>query len=195
MQGVLRAGLPALCLLAVGCSQSAGGSPGPMPSGGGTGGSSASGGSGGSLNQAAGGGGDQGTTAGSAGALVAGSGGAAAIGGGDSGGNPSGTGGNAGGTGGNAGGDAAGSGGGVTVARDFSCTLIIGCYQTSQWFDGGFESAVGTAKWEIKWDHYTFTENWANPADKFWDVPIASQCTSNASMPDRVLFIAYSMTL
>jgi hypothetical protein len=79
--------------------------------------------------------------------------------------------------------------------QSFASTLIIGCFQTSQWFDAGFETVVGNAKWEIKWDHNTFTEHWADPADAFWNIAVASPCASNATTPDRVLFIAYSMTL
>jgi hypothetical protein len=94
-----------------------------------------------------------------------------------------------------------GGGGGPVIGdagdgpRSFKCTLVIGCYQTSQWFDGGFENAVGSAKWEIKWDHNTFTEHWADPADAFWNLQVASSCTSGATSPDRVLFISYSTTL
>ena len=94
--------------------------------------------------------------------------------------------------GGPAGGGAGGGGGG---AASFSCTLIIGCYQTSQWYDAGFETAVGNDKWEIKADHNTFTENWANPADAFWNLPVASPCAKDPGAPDRVLFISYSKTL
>jgi hypothetical protein len=94
------------------------------------------------------------------------------------------------------GGAASGAGGGSSGGSpSFSCTLMIGCFQTSQWFDAGFETAVGNEKWEIKADHNTFTENWANPTDAFWNIPVASPCANNATMPDRVLFIAYSKTL
>ena len=79
--------------------------------------------------------------------------------------------------------------------QDFTCTLIIGAGQTLQWFNGGFESAVGTAKWEIKATDNTYTEVWANPADAFWNLAVQSPCAVAATMPDRVLFIVYSKTL
>ena len=89
---------------------------------------------------------------------------------------------------------AAGMGGGGG-SPSFGCTLVIGCFQTSQWFDAGFETAVGNDKWEIKADHNTFTENWANPMDAFWNLPVASPCAKGPSSPDRVLFVSYSKTL
>ena len=89
---------------------------------------------------------------------------------------------------------AAGTGGGGG-APSFGCTLVIGCFQTSQWFDAGFETAVGSDKWEIKADHNTFTENWANPTDAFWNLPVASPCAKDPNAPDRVLFVSYSKTL
>ncbi len=79
--------------------------------------------------------------------------------------------------------------------QSFACTLLIGCFQTSQWYDAGFETAVGNAKWEIKWEHNTFTEHWASPTDAFWNIAVMSPCTSGAAAPDRVIFVSYSMTL
>ena len=90
---------------------------------------------------------------------------------------------------------AAGGTGGGGGSPSFSCTLVIGCFQTSQWFDAGFETAVGNDKWEIKADHNTFTENWANPTDAFWSLPVASPCAKAQNLPDRVLFVSYSKTL
>ena len=89
----------------------------------------------------------------------------------------------------------AGAGGTGGDSQSFSCTLVIGCFQTSQWFGAGFEAALSNEKWEIKADHNTFTENWANPTDAFWSLPVASACTNGATSPDRVLFVAYSKTL
>jgi hypothetical protein len=93
------------------------------------------------------------------------------------------------------GGAAAAGGGSGGEPASFGCTLVIGCFQTSQWFDAGFQAAVGDEKWQIKADHNTFTENWANPTDAFWSLPVASPCANGAQAPDRVLFVAYSKTL
>jgi hypothetical protein len=83
----------------------------------------------------------------------------------------------------------------ATAPQNFNCTLIIGAGQTLQWFNGGFESAVGTAKWEIKATDNTYTEAWANPSSAFWNLAVQSPCTADAMAPDRVLFVVYSKTI
>ncbi len=78
----------------------------------------------------------------------------------------------------------------------FSCTLLLAPFQTSQWFTGGFQAAVGASKWEIKWAHNAYTENWANPTDGFWGTAImGSACAMNSTAPDRVFFTVYSKTI
>jgi hypothetical protein len=80
--------------------------------------------------------------------------------------------------------------------QNFTCTLVLGAYQTSEWFDGGFRSAVGATRWEIKWEHNTYTELWADPTNAFWNIPTESPpCATNATTPDRVIFIVYSKTI
>lgn len=76
-------------------------------------------------------------------------------------------------------------------SRSFTCTLILGAFQTSQWYDAGFESAVGTERWEIKSAHNLWTERWADPNDAAWNLPTVSSCATGATTPDRVLFIVY----
>ena len=79
---------------------------------------------------------------------------------------------------------------------NFTCTLVLGAYQTSEWFDGGFRSAVGATRWEIKWEHNTFTELWADPTNAFWSIATEPPpCATNATAPDRVIFVVYSKTL
>ena len=90
--------------------------------------------------------------------------------------------------------DASGNAGGPDAAppaQNFTCTLILGAFQTSQWFDAGFETAVGTARWEIKSAHNNWTEKWADPNNAIWNLPTASPCTARAATPDRVLLIVY----
>ncbi|HEY2899718.1 MAG TPA: hypothetical protein VGL59_04005, partial [Polyangia bacterium] len=76
-------------------------------------------------------------------------------------------------------------------AQNFTCTLVLGAFQTSQWYDAGFEAAVGTARWEIKSAHNNWTEKWADPKNPIWNLPTQSPCTTGASTPDRVLLIVY----
>jgi len=93
-----------------------------------------------------------------------------------------------------AGGGALGTDGGTP--QNFTCSLILGAGQTTQWYNGGgFESAVGTAKWEMKATDNTFTEAWADAASNFWGLTTQSPCAANATMPDRVLLIVYSKTI
>jgi hypothetical protein len=97
-------------------------------------------------------------------------------------------------------GDAAGSGGAMGTdgggGGNFTCTLILGAGQTLQWYNGGgFEAAVGNAKWEIKATDNTFTETWANAGNAFWNLATQSPCATAPTMPDRVLLIVYSHTL
>jgi hypothetical protein len=74
----------------------------------------------------------------------------------------------------------------------YTCTLILGTNQTSEWFNAGFEMLVDGAKWELMHAHSAFVELWADPNDKIWSSAIASRCTSNPTNPDRVIFLALS---
>ncbi|HET6280577.1 MAG TPA: hypothetical protein VFH73_06415 [Polyangia bacterium] len=183
-------GLFALLLVAAGCSDSGGGAT-PTGTGGAGGSNAGSGGSGGSSagtgGSSSGSGGSQSGTGGSGGVDPTGSGGSAGV---DAGGSVDVPGEAGGGTGGGAGGTDGGAPG------NFSCTLILGAGQTLQWYNGGgFEAAVGTAKWEIKATDNTFTEVWANAGGSPWSLATASACTTNATTPDRVVLIVYSHTL
>ncbi|HXI58462.1 MAG TPA: hypothetical protein VNO55_20485 [Polyangia bacterium] len=142
---------------------------------------SSSGGSSGSGGVAGGGGVTSGGATGSGGAPV-GSGGAA-------GGDAAATGPDAvGGVDGGAGGGAAPD---VREESNFTCTLVLGAFQTSQWYDAGFERAVGTERWEIKSAHNNWTEKWADPNNAIWNLPTVSPCATNPTKPDRVLLIVY----
>jgi hypothetical protein len=81
-------------------------------------------------------------------------------------------------------------------AGDFNCTLILGAGQTLQWFNGGgFQAAVGDAKWELKATDNTFAETWANAGSGNWNLATQSPCATNPMMPDRVILIVYSHSL
>ncbi|HEV3189340.1 MAG TPA: hypothetical protein VGY54_02525 [Polyangiaceae bacterium] len=91
-------------------------------------------------------------------------------------------------------GDANGDAGGpesASPAQHFICTLILGAFQTSQWFYGGFSAGVETARWEIKSAHNNWTEKWADPQNAIWNLPTTSPCATGAATPDRVLLIVY----
>ncbi len=85
----------------------------------------------------------------------------------------------------------AGSSEAAPPAQHFVCTLILGAFQTSQWFYGGFSAGVETARWEIKSAHNNWTEKWADPQNAIWNLPITSPCATGAATPDRVLLIVY----
>jgi hypothetical protein len=66
-----------------------------------------------------------------------------------------------------------------------------------EWFDAGFETAVGTATWQVKAPHHSFVEDWANPDHDVWrdsdcqgtytSCETRSKCAG--ALPDRVLFV------
>ncbi|MEA2697362.1 MAG: hypothetical protein QOI66_1633 [Myxococcales bacterium] len=84
-----------------------------------------------------------------------------------------------------------GAGSDVREESNFTCTLVLGAFQTSQWYDAGFEKAVGTERWEIKSAHNNWTEKWADPNNAIWNLPTTSPCATNPTKPDRVLLIVY----
>jgi hypothetical protein len=85
----------------------------------------------------------------------------------------------------------AGSSEAAPPVQHFVCTLILGAFQTSQWFYGGFSAGVETARWEIKSAHNNWTEKWADPQNAIWNLPTTSPCATGAATPDRVLLIVY----
>jgi hypothetical protein len=76
------------------------------------------------------------------------------------------------------------------VNQSFTCTLILGTNQTSEWFTAGFEALVDDAKWELLHAHSAFVELWADANSAVWREPIGSRCTQNPTSPDRVIFLA-----
>lgn len=74
------------------------------------------------------------------------------------------------------------------VADDFTCTQVMGVSVTGDWFNAGFENAVDSARWQVKWRKHAFIEFWADPANEIWSVPVQSPCARNADNPDRIIF-------
>ncbi len=167
-----RAGYLAMFLMVTACSGSPSVTPDAGPPATGSGGAPVGG------NGGDGSGGEM--TAGSGGASggVTGSGGAAVV---DAGGLPETT---------PPGSDGGGDGAGPP-AGNFTCTLVLGAFQTSQWYDGGFETAVGTERWEIKSAHNNWTEKWADANNAIWNLPTQSPCATGATLPDRVILTVY----
>jgi hypothetical protein len=189
-----RSELVLSALLALGCSDSGAGGGGAPASGGfgGVAGAAGTSSSGGSTSVAG---------SGVAGALnAAGSAGSAATVGGAAGG--SGVGGGAGGgVGGGAGGSAQGGSGGSASLGPFSCTLVLGLFTTSQWFNGTdpggadktfLQAGVDATKWEGKMQKYSFAEKWADPQNGLWTNQTQNPCAMNATTPDRALFVGFS---
>lgn len=145
------------CIVALGCGSPAAEQPLPSSGAAGVGGSGAAG-AGGMLASA-------GSIGGAGSGSVGGAGTAAQAGAGNSAGltGLAGTGG-AGGTSG-----AAGTGGaGGANPTSFQCSQLMGPNVAGEWFDAGFEAAVGSAGWQVKAPHHSFVDDWAKPDHDVW---------------------------
>jgi len=95
-----------------------------------------------------------------------------------------------------------GSGGSGTSAGPFSCTLVLGLFTTSQWFNGTQpggasmtflqQTGIDATKWEGKLQKYSYIEKWADPANALWTNATQNPCAANGTTPDRVLFVGFS---
>jgi hypothetical protein len=149
----------------------------------------------------------QGRQPGAGGAAPSGEGGQASAGG--SGGTASGPGDGSGTSAGGAGGvnatnavaDAAGDGSERTdaapIAGDFKCTELVGLGSTREWYQAGFETAVVNARWQLRWHHRGYIEDWADAKNPYWGMYSdgegcwrVSACAEGADAPDRVVFVA-----
>ncbi len=93
-----------------------------------------------------------------------------------------------------------GSAGSVSMAP-FSCTLVLGLFTTSQWFNGTnpggasktfLQDGVDATKWEGKMQKYSYAEKWADPKNALWDLPTQNPCAMSSTTPDRALFVGFS---
>jgi hypothetical protein len=100
-----------------------------------------------------------------------------------------------------AGADSAGDGSGPTdaalVAGDFKCTELVGLGSTREWYQAGFETAVVNARWQLRWHHRGYIEDWADAKNPYWGMYCdgegcwrVSACAEGADAPDRVVFVA-----
>ena len=185
--------LVSLVLISVGCSGGTGDANGGAGAGGTSGSMNVAGMQATAGSSSAGAAGAPGGGAAGALSTAGASGSAATVGGASAGG--------AGGTAGGMGGAAQGGGGGSVSIAPFSCTLVLGLFTTSQWFNGTnpggasktfLQSGVDATKWEAKMQKYSFAEKWADPKDALWALPTQNPCAMNATTPDRALFVGFS---
>jgi hypothetical protein len=81
----------------------------------------------------------------------------------------------------------------VHAARpsNFVCSQVLGLLTSNEWYSQGFEKdGVDPDKWQIKYQHYGYVREWANPDSTFWSAPINSPCKTSSTTPDRVVFAA-----
>jgi hypothetical protein len=93
-------------------------------------------------------------------------------------------------------------GGSGPSAGPFTCTMVLGLFTTSQWFNGTNpggatktflqQDGIDPKKWEAKLQKYSYVEKWADPANAVWKINVANSCATNATTPDRVLFVGFS---
>jgi hypothetical protein len=157
----------------------------------GAGGQNASGGTAGTAGSPPGAGGGAGNSTSGAGGMQQMAGQAGSFGGaGETSGGSNGSGGRAG-TAGRAG--DGGAGGGAT--GPFVCNQLTGGKLIEELFDGGFESQLDGARWQMKWQEYAHIEEWANPNSAFWNAQIESACANATTSPDRVVLMVFSWTI
>ncbi|HVZ75062.1 MAG TPA: hypothetical protein VHJ20_21920 [Polyangia bacterium] len=172
-------------LLSIGCSSGSG-----TGNTGGTGGTTNPGGTGGTTGQMTGG------TTGSTGGTTGSSGG---TGGTTASGGVTGSGGS---SAGGAGGTPQGGTGGTTAHDPYTCSLVIGLFTTSQWFNGTNpggasktflqQPGIDASKWEGKTQKYSYAEKWADPTNSVWSAAVTQPCATNSTTPDRVVFVGFS---
>ena len=82
-------------------------------------------------------------------------------------------------------------------AGDFKCTELVGLGSTREWYQAGFEKAVVNARWQIRWHHRGYVEDWADVKNPYWGTYCdgegcsrVSDCAEGADAPDRVVFVA-----
>jgi hypothetical protein len=183
-----------------GCGDSTAPGAGGSTSGSGSGSSSGTGSSSGSSGAGSGSssgssstssGASSGSGGGSGGSSGSGSGGSSGSSSGGSSGSSSGGGDDGGAT--EAGGDA-GPSSGLVAAKDLVCTQVAGNSITYAWFTAGFDmSPLDAARFELKAastpGNY-YTENWTDPNDPAWSLPVVSPCAASSDNPDRVIYVA-----
>ncbi len=93
-------------------------------------------------------------------------------------------------------------GGSAPSAGPFTCTMVLGLFTTSQWFNGTGpggatktflqQDGIDATKWEGKLQKYSYVEKWADPMNGVWKLTTQNPCATNTTTPDRVLFVGFS---
>jgi hypothetical protein len=98
--------------------------------------------------------------------------------------------------------DASGDGRGEGVdappaAGNFRCSELVGLGSSREWYLAGFEKAVVDDRWQIRWHHRGYVEDWADVKNPYWGTYCdgegcsrVSACAQGADAPDRVVFVA-----
>jgi hypothetical protein len=83
------------------------------------------------------------------------------------------------------------------IAGNFKCTELVGLGSTREWYLAGFEKVVVDARWQIRWHHRGYVEDWADVKNPYWGTYCdkegcsrVSACAEGADSPDRVVFVA-----
>ena len=77
----------------------------------------------------------------------------------------------------------------VVDPSPYTCTEVIGVSVTGDWFNSGFEEHVDSSRWQVRWKHHAFIEQWADPQNALWKDPPQSPCAARSNDPDRVIFV------
>jgi hypothetical protein len=97
-----------------------------------------------------------------------------------------------------------GSGGMTPPTGPFACTVVLGLLTTGEWYNAGFSTDLGPTlapTWEGRFKHYGYVYVWADPAgvtrlgEAVWATPITTPCANGSTMPDRVVYQAWSWQL
>jgi hypothetical protein len=96
---------------------------------------------------------------------------------------------------------------GSVVGDPFTCTEVIGMMTTGEWYNAGFETALGAElgpKWQGRFAHYGYVMEYAKPGSYAWSptpvggvnsVSLTAPCIQNANAPDRIVYQAWSWEL
>jgi hypothetical protein len=83
------------------------------------------------------------------------------------------------------------------MAGNFKCSELVGLGSTREWYLAGFEKVVVNDRWQLRWHHRGYVEDWADVKNPYWGTYCdgegcsrVSACAEGAETPDRVVFVA-----
>jgi hypothetical protein len=89
----------------------------------------------------------------------------------------------------------------------FTCTELIGMYTSGEWYDAGFEEALGKEladRWQGRFSHYGYMMEYAKPNSYSWSPVtvggvdssrLTAPCEQSGNAPDRIVYQAWSWDL